>query len=480
MSVAITKSMLEEHLSAIVGPKYVSIDPKVLEKYSRDNSFVPPRMPLCVVWPGTVEEIQDVVRFAKRYKVPLVPFSTGKNNQGAAIPSVPAVVVDVSRLNKIQEVDARARVALIEPGVTFEQLQKEAEKYGLRALTPMELPASASALITLEESIPMYAWPRYETELLMTLEMVVPRTGGLLRTGMWSIEGARKPYEPGEGLLMSFSKLVLNTQGTLGIITRGFVKLKTIHEYNRVLFMPFEKLGDALMMMHRIRRLETGEELFIANKFELSLLIAKDPSQALSIRENLAPWTLVHILRGPKEEVDYQEADVKDVASELGARVLHELPSASGAPEAILDEIKSPKGWEKTSRYKGARNTIPFMTIVKRVPMYVEEVLKLAKKHGYPEEEVGFTVLPIRSGPLHCQFAFHRNPKDPEDTERVRRLYMDVGKRLIEMNAHFDKPYPLWAQMVYSRCERYHRILRVVKDAFDPDHIMNPGKLYMW
>ncbi|MDI9619215.1 MAG: FAD-binding oxidoreductase [Candidatus Nezhaarchaeota archaeon] len=472
--------MIEENMSAIVGSKHVLTDPKDLEKYSKDNSFVSPKMPICVVKPGSLEEVQEIMLFANRYLVPLVPYSTGKNNQGAAVPSVPAVVVDVSRLNRLLEVNTRARVALVEPGLTFSVLQKEAKKRGFRALMPVGHPASASALITALEHVPFYAWPRYETELVMTIAAVVPRTCGVLRSGMWGIEGARDPYEPGEGPLLFLSKFWHASQGTLGIVVAGHLKLKDVPEVNRVLFMPFEKLDDALRAMHRIRRLETGEELLILNSFDLALLMSKDPEEFEDVRAQLAPWYVVHVLRGSKDEVDYQEADLKDLALELNMKVEPYVPGLENAPERILQEVEEPGGWEKTSRYKGARNTIPFITIQKRVPIFLAEVLRLAEKHGYSREDVGFTIVPIKAGPLHCEFSFHRDPEDPEDTKRVRELYVEAGNRLVEMNAHFDKPYPLWASAVYQRAERWHRILRKVKKSFDPNNIMNPGKLMLW
>src|SRR4030042_4860248 len=116
--------MTEIELTKIVGSDNVLDSPAVLEKYSKDSSFVTQIMPRCVVKPGNADEVQKIVKWANETLTPLVPVSSGLPHfRGDTVPSVDgAVIVDLSRMNKIMRVDPVNRVAMVEPGVPFGKL----------------------------------------------------------------------------------------------------------------------------------------------------------------------------------------------------------------------------------------------------------------------------------------------------------------------------------------------------------------------
>ena len=87
-------TLFQEQLANIVGGKNVITDPKTLEAYSKDQSFVQPAMPLGVVRTKTPEEVQAVVKVCNHHKIPITPYTTGCNNQGAAIPALGGVILD--------------------------------------------------------------------------------------------------------------------------------------------------------------------------------------------------------------------------------------------------------------------------------------------------------------------------------------------------------------------------------------------------
>ena len=82
-----------------------------------------------------------------------------------------------------------------------------------------------------------------------------------------------------------------------------------------------------------------------------------------------------------------------------------------------------------------------------------------------------------RARACFCQYGFHCNPDNANETERVRSLYLDASQRAIGMGGLFTTPYGPWADMVYSRTAGYTAVMKIVKDALDPNHILNPGKL---
>lgn len=116
----------------IFGRKRVYDDEKTLQEYAQDQSFSPGQKPDFVVCAEKVEEVQQVVRLANETLTPVIPYSSGLNFHGAALPVHGGIILNLSRMNKILQVDEQNWFAVVEPGVTFEQLQGELIKRGYR------------------------------------------------------------------------------------------------------------------------------------------------------------------------------------------------------------------------------------------------------------------------------------------------------------------------------------------------------------
>src|SRR4030066_1867020 len=109
----IYKSLFE-----IVGEEYVSTQKEELYFYARDPGLMPAHEPDCVVTPKTAEEVQKIVQLANREKIPIVPMGAGMALTGLIIPLKGGIVLDMKRMNKILEVNAMARYAVVEGGTS--------------------------------------------------------------------------------------------------------------------------------------------------------------------------------------------------------------------------------------------------------------------------------------------------------------------------------------------------------------------------
>jgi FAD/FMN-containing dehydrogenase len=104
--------------------------------------------------------------------------------------------------------------------------------------------------------------------------------------------------------------------------------------------------------------------------------------------------------------------------------------------------------------------------------------MEVIDKYHYPLQDIGVYVLPIERGrAVHCEFDFHCDLNDKDDTEQVKNLWKEVSERLIDEGAFFDRPYGVWADMVYSRTGTYTQKLKELKKELDPNNILNPGRL---
>lgn len=484
------KTILFQEFANIVGAENIVTDREKLEQYASDQSFTDAVTPLCVVRPNDSKQVQALVKLCNAYKVPVTPYTTGCNNHGAAIPALGGVVIDVGRMSRILKIDHISRNAHVEVGVTFEQLLNEAKKvktelapYGLRPAAPVELPACASVLISLLEYNPTWTWHRYggDDNDILSLTNIITPSGEVMKTGLAAVPYVKKPYTDAASVPASFiNKIFYGAQGTFGVVLEGWVKLISCHEVNKVLYWPFNKIEDTFELIREIKWLRYGYEMFTINNMELALMLAeKMPEEVKDFREVLPPWTVILILRGRLDEVEYQEEDLKELSSKMGVKMLAEISNLSDANEKILKEVECPRGWKKTAKYKGARNTLPFITPQKRIPAFNETVFKLAQKYGYPIEDIGCLVLPVypEPGVVHCQYSFSRDPNNPEETGKVKELYFETCEQLINLGAFFSRPYGRLAELVYARAGTYHSTVKKFKQLIDPNNIMNPGKL---
>jgi hypothetical protein len=481
---------LKEELIKIVGAENFFDDPEILKHYSKDYSLLSPRMPAYLVKPKNGDEIQKVVRLANESKMPIVPCSSGTHFFGATIPNQGGIVIDLSRMNKILQIDERNRKVMIEPGVTWGQLQEALNKYNLMALNPLLPHASKSALSSSLEREPILI-PKFEySEPIINMEVVLP-TGEIFRTGAASAPDSLAPdantslcgpWGPGLDIVRVFQ----GAQGTLGIVTWMNVKTEYLPKAQKIFFVPFKKIQDAIEPIYRIQRLVIGNECFLLNNFNLAnILTEKWPGDFEVLRETLPPFTLVLVLAGGKrlsmEKIAYEEEALMKAASQLSIEVLPRLPNAPHIEKTILEKLKLPwpddeEYWKL--RYKGSCQDIFFFTTLDKIPEITRLIHQIAAKYEYAGKDIGFYLQPVeRARIAHCEFNFFYDPDDSREMKNMHNLYVDAVESLTNMGAFFARPYPIAADIIYCRAAAYTAALKKVRSILDPNNIMNPGKL---
>ena len=473
----IEEKYVVESLREIVGSDNLVTDAKELERYAKDGSFMKPMKPLCAAKPVTVEEVQGIVRLANRIGIALFPYSSGTTYQGAHIPTERGITIDLSRMNKIDLLDEVARNAIIEPGVTFAQLQKEANKVGLKVMTPLGVPAHGSVLATYLECTPLYLWPRYKTWETLTLKMVLP-TGEVMGTGQMAMPGSERPYNWTTQFAV-INRLFFCAQGTLGIGVKAAITLTNLFAVRKYLFVPIKGISKLGELSQRLMHQEAHDEFFITNRLYLSCLLANDAEEIEGLKQSLPLWTLVVGLSGNDEsEVAYKELDIKDVLDHYQLMGTEELPGLKDASARLSEEIDHPKGMLNQRRHKGTCNYIACMASKTQLKPFYDLTLRAACENGHGSVELGFMIMPLNfGGSYYFESMLYHNPDDQEE-ERVRReQFMRISRSLIHSGGFFPRPYPLWADEVYFRVGAYHRKIKMFKSLLDPNNIMNPGKL---
>ncbi len=492
---------IEKELTGIVGSNNVFTDPETLKAYSKDQSLVRPCMPDFVVFARNVKEVQEVVKTANKHSIPLIPYSSGMNLHGATIPNQGGIILNLSKMNKILELNEREGWVAIEAGVTYAQLQSKLEKHNLRIMIPLAVPPSRSAVSSIIEGDPTIAAASFEygNSIHMDMELVLP-AGEILRWGKWQVRTDDKWNPPAGGGITGekymYETLWYGAQGTLGIVTKLVSKVEHLSKKNKVFFIPFNKIEEAIEPTKRIQRRELGLENFMLNSFNLSAAVAGDwktpetlPCKKIvstefeSLRDRLPRWTFIIHLSGlphlPEEKVAYEEEDLREVCEELNVTPLSTVAGVEGLEDIILDGMLHPWKFMKKARYRGSFCDIAFYTKLGSVPKLERIIYELAERRGYPVEDIGSYVLPIeRARSCYCEFDLHYDLNNVNETEKVKRLWFDAHEALVDSGAVLAKSYGQVADIIYRRVNPvYVNKLKELKRELDPNNVMNPGKL---
>lgn len=432
--------LMKDDLTGILGKENVFDDEKTLRKYSSDQSYEDPKLPDLVVFVQSVEQVQEVIKYANEKVIPVVPFSSGLNLLGAAVPKKGGILLNLSKMNRIIEIDEDNRLVTIEPGVTFSELQDELEKKGLCVMIPFGSHPDSSALAGWLERDPVLAPVNIESgnDLLMGAESVFP-DGKFYRTGLWFSEGNPESHR--------------SVQATMGIITRACFKVEQLPSERKIYALQFESFNEVIDPLKLIQSSEAGFECFLLNHFNMAALSSVSwripgefPAKKLSsnefesLRSRVPTWTLIVCLSGGSELGTEKIAFQKDVLEKISLRMNLIPYSVTDQEEFLLKEMLRPWSILKKFCFRGSVYDLSFKAPLKRVPEFQKIIVETAEKYDYSIEDIGGYILPIEFGrAVYCKIDFHCNPEDPDEKERIKSLWHDAKERLIKAGAFFDR-----------------------------------------
>lgn len=482
----------KDELVNIVGSKNVIDSRQTLEAYSKDQSFVPPMKPRLVVRPKNADEVQEIVKWANQKSTPLVPVSSGPPRfRGDTVPSLPgAVILDLSGMKRIMRIDRRNRMAIFEPGVTYSELEPELAKEGLTLSMPLVPRSSKSVITSLLEREPRLV-PKYQWQMPDPLRstQVVWGNGDILMTGdagtygrleeQWKMHLAQVAgWGP---LQVDYYRFVLAAQGTMGVVTWGAVRCEILPQLHRLLYVQAERLDDLLGFAYKLLRFRYGDELLFLNSQNLASIFGEGSEEIRALREELPKWVIIVGVAGrdrlPRERVEFQEEDISDIAQQFGVQLVSAILGARDRMvlETLLTPSKEPY-WK--IRYKGGCQDIFFLTTLNKTPEFVNTMYSLSEVLGYSSSEIGIYIQPMMQGiACHCEFNLPYDPGNQREITKLKNLLTEGSKALMNQGAFFSRPYGIWADMVYNSDAQTMTTLKKVKGIFDPNNVMNPGKL---
>ncbi len=448
-------------LAEIVGEDYVSDREEEAYFYARDPGLMPAHKPDYVVVPKTTEEIQKIVRLANKEKIPLVPMGAGMALTGLIIPLKGGIVIDMKRVNKILEVNEKARYVIVEGGTSHGVLKSYLEKnYSRLRHSIPDAPATA----TIAANVMIHGQGRltqqygFNSDMVSGLEVVLPsgeicHIGSSSMSSDWFSKGAPLP---------DLSGLFLGWFGATGIITKVAIKLYPKKRMRDVEIFITDKEDLIPDIIYEITHTEMVEDINIfaqplpmifKDNHHITIFLTGDTDEELEFKRKMI-WDA---LDGFIKSKDGGFMSVPPVMKPT----LLEMPQQSVSRFA---DVKKGGGFE----YSGP------IILVERYPECSRKVMELAAKY-----DLSYSAMARIIGRGHSMmfgFAFTFNRADPDMMERVRKALHEVSEYALSAGGIFWKPTVNEQRMALERMDPNTRnLMKMIKDNLDPNGIMNPG-----
>lgn len=452
--------MVYEELKAIVGEEYVSKEPEELYIYSSDPGTMPPAKPNYVVMPRTAEEVQKIVLLANKHRIPVVPMGGALSLSGLVRPLKGGIVVDMKRMDRIVEVNEKARYAVIEAGVSEGKLKAYLQKNhpNLRLSTPDAPPiATVAANALIHGSGRLSQIYGFHSEMITGVEVVLP-SGEICRIGSCSLS----PYWFSRSPLPDLAGLFIGWFGRTGIVTKLGIKLFPKHRYRDVMIFVTENPSYVGDVIWRVTHTEMAEDI--------TVWAQPKPDWAEGFQH-----TTVYITADSEEELEFKKRIIRNALREyIRQKEGGFLYLPPGMKTTFLEEPMS-----QLVRFADVRKGGGFEYVGAILPVYLFEEaynrgMEIVKKLGV---DWAFSIRII--GRSHCMmfaYAYPFNRADDEDVERARKALHETNKAVLEMGGIPWKAEQPAQQMILERMDEGAKMLmKKVIDLLDPNGVMNPG-----
>jgi glycolate oxidase subunit GlcD len=452
---------LLDALGKIAGPEWVRHRRAELATYAMDGLPTHESLPGVVVMPGSPREVREIVRLLHLIQVPFVARGAGTGLSGGALADPDAVLITLTRMNKILEVDARQRRAVVQPGVVNARLSEAVLPLGLQYVPDPSSQAACTVGGNVAENAGGPHCLKYgvTTNHIVALEVVLP-DGSLTRLGS----------NQGEAWGPDLVGLFVGSEGMFGIATEITVRLEPVPESIRTMLADFSTVRSASEAVSSIiaagivpAALEMMDRACVA-AVEASIYAAGYPTDAAAV--------LLVELDG---QADAVEAEAETVRQILLSRDAREVRSASTAGDRA-------RLWQGRKKAFGAMGRIaPDLAVQDAVvprsalPAIMDQIEGIRRQYGLTISNV----FHAGDGNLHPNISFDR--RDPAVAARVRAACRDIMEACVAVGGSITGEHGVGSDkidyMPWIFDAETLGAMRAVRRAFDPAEIANPGKV---
>lgn len=455
----------------IVGGAHVIVDPGLMQEYGHDKTEDIFFMPAVVLKPGTTAEVSEILKICNVYSIPVTPRGAGTGLSGGAIPTHRGVVLSMERFNKILSIDTLNLQATVEPGVITEVFQNAVKEKGL--FYPPD-PASKGSCFLGGNLANNSGGPKavkygVTRDYVLNLEVVLP-TGDVIWTGSNVLKNSTG---------YNLTQLMCGSEGTLGIITKIVFKLRGYPQKNVLMMIPFvtnEEACKAIAAIFVAGVTPSGMEFFEREAAEKTcdycIKVLNSPITT-ALRDDMDAYLLCE-LDGNDDEVLMRDAE----------RVM-EVVERFQSGEILFADTTA----QKDELWKLRKNISPALhwyclnksddVVVPRsnMPKLITGIKEIGRRYNFRTVCFGH----LGDGNLHVNILKediddeYWNTKVDEGIGEIFKLTVSLGGTLsgehgIGLAKRPFMPIAVGATNI--------DLMKGIKKVFDPNGIMNPGKIF--
>ena len=451
------------HLIKITNSQAVLFSPEDLAAYSYDGTFAEAN-PGVIVLPESTEQVSRVVQLAAENKFPVVTRGMGSGLAAGSIPYTKnSIVICLTRMNKILEIDTKNAIARTEAGIVTANLQAAVEKAGLF------YPPDPSSIhqSTIGGNIACNAGGPHCLKYGVTGDYVLGLTvvlanGSILKTGGKTIKDVTG-YD--------LKRLFTGSEGTLGIITEATLKLIVKPRFARTALMEFDSLEDASRTVNAV--LTAGITPASLELMDQTALICIEEAMNLGLNTDIEASLLIETDGNDEITVSNEIDTIAEICKETGARSVQIAQNTAERDTLWLARRSiSPSLARKAPNKLGEDITVPRSAI----PEVVQTIRGISERYQLPIVIFGHA----GDGNLHPNILFDKRQAD--QWEKVEKMIAEIFDAALTVGGSlsgehgvgaFKRPYLKNALGAISI-----GIQKQIKKTLDPDNILNPGKIF--
>ena len=449
-------------LAEIVGAPNVIHGARIPDEYGHDEAIgLAPVRPAAVVRPASTDEVAAIVTWAGSQGVPLTARGSGTGLSGACIPTAGGVVVSFERMNRVLEVDTDNHVAVVQPGVTLEQLDHALAGAGLvYPVFPGELSASLGGNVATNAGGMRAVKYGVTRNQVLGLEAVLG-SGEVLRSGGKFVKSSTG-YD--------LTQLIVGSEGTLALVTEATLKLYPRPQFTATVLAPFASLDHITTAVPKVVASGIGPLMVeFIDLMTMAAITAGDMVELgipTDIKERALVYLVVVLENRRDDRLGEDVEEVADLVAGLGALDVYVLPPRSGNQ---LIEAREKAFW--LAKAAGADDIID--AVVPRASMapYMDQVGELARASGSWVAGCGHA----GDGNVHLSVF------QPDDAVR-HQLVHDILACALKLGGAISGEHGIGTgKKVYvAALESPSKVAlwRRIKEVFDPHGIRNPGTVF--
>ncbi|MFX1373053.1 MAG: FAD-binding oxidoreductase [Promethearchaeota archaeon] len=461
-------------LENVVGARYVSNLPELTYLYHYDFITAEPegRCDIVII-PASAEEVQEIVKIANKYKIPLVPWVTGINFGSLATPRKGGIVVDLRRLNRVLEVNEDDMYAVVEGGITWAGLQGYLEKYypDLRAGITWSPPGTGvipSCLCYGMFDLGMIGGSG--AEFLNGLEAVLG-SGELVKIGSCALSKHWYGRQP----LPDLAGLFIGWEGTTGIVTKAAIKLWPKLPFNEVFTGGTLRIDKGIPVMLKLAKAGLGiNDIVVVNLgWSQSVQHLNEynvPKDA--IKEGMPDFVCTISTQAyTATQHEAQCEAIKDICKKGNIRLM----SREQGVEAMDAPPTQVWGCWNFSR-GGGGEWIGSYCSTGDIVNYYNLVRKIALKYNKPPQFYSRIMFGGHYCVARANINFNKN--DPNDIEMARKLLKEIHEEVQKIDGAIMYKAPKWAYQTHKAkiFPTTGDLIEKIRKLLDPNKIMNPGQ----